>query len=194
MEIDIRPLTPELAEDYARFFDITPHNEGEGGIKCYCVVWRSDSSYTGDGDHWFPTQEERRERATQFVRNGNLQGYLAYRGDEIVGWCNANADCQSGVNFLRSYWPIEEYHANTKVKSVFCFVIAPEMRRKGVATKLLKRVCKDAADAGFDFVEGYANANSAPDFQGHLAMYEKCGFINYTERDGKVVMRKCLKG
>ena len=167
MEIDIRPLTPDLAEDYARFFDITPHNEEEGGIKCYCVVWRSDSSYTGDGDHWFPTQEERRARALQFVKDGSLQGYLAYSGGEIVGWCNATADCQLGVEHLRSYWPIEEYHMDVKVKSVFCFVIAPEMRRKGVATQLLERVCKDAVDDGFDFVEGYANAiNTALIFKG----------------------------
>ena len=26
MNIEIRRLTPDLAEDYARFFDVTPHN------------------------------------------------------------------------------------------------------------------------------------------------------------------------
>jgi len=195
VDIEIRKLTPDLAEEYAHFFDVTPHN-GEGdGMKCYCVTWRSDDSYVGD-DHWYPTREERRARALQFVRDGKLQGYLAYHGGRIVGWCNATANCQGGVDFLRSYWPIEEYRADIKVKSIFCFVIAPEMQRKGVATRLVERVCKDAAGDGFDYVEAYADAeftNTAFEFRGPLAMYEKCGFIRGAEREGKVVVRKALK-
>lgn len=196
MNIEIRRLTPDLAEDYARFFDLTPHNVNTGGGKCYCVTWRSDTSYAGDGDHWFPSCEERRERAFQFVRDGSLQGYLAYLGDKIVGWCNANGNCQLCINYLRSYWPIEEYTADTKIKSVFCFVIAPEMQRKGIATQLLKRVCKDAASEGFDFVEAYVEKilnDTDEDFRGYLAMYEKCGFTKSAEREGKIVVRKALK-
>ena len=196
MNIEIRRLTPDLAEDYARFFDVTPHNVNTGGGKCYCVTWRSDNSYVGNGDHWFPSCEERRERAIQFVRAGNLQGYLAYCGDEIVGWCNANENCQLCINYLRSYWPIEEYHADIKIKSVFCFVIAPEMQRKGIATQLLERVCKDAANDGFDFVEAYVDRilnDTDEDFRGHLAIYEKCGFTKSAEREGRVVVRKALK-
>lgn len=196
MNIEIRRLTPDLAEDYARFFDTTPHNVNTHGGKCYCVTWRSDDSYVGNGDHWFPTCEERRERAIQFVRTGSLQGYLAYYGDEIVGWCNANGNCEFCVDYLRSYWPIENYHADIKIKSVFCFVIAPEMQRKGIATQLLERVCKDAANDGFDFVEAYVDKilnDTDQDFRGYLAMYEKCGFTKSAEREGRVVVRKALK-
>jgi GNAT superfamily N-acetyltransferase len=193
MEIEIRRLTPDLAEEYARFFDTTPHNDEGGGIKCYCVLWRSDDSYVGD-DHWYPTQEERRERAIQFVRAGSLQGYLAYHGNEIVGWCNTTADCQLGVDFLRSYWPIEEYRADVKVKSIFCFVIAPDMQRKGIATQMLERICIDAAGDGFDFIEAYADTEyTAINNRGPLAMYEKCGFNKRAEQEGKVVMRKALR-
>lgn len=195
MEIEIRTLTPDIAEDYVHFFDITHHDVNIDERKCYCVTWRSDDSYD-NGNHWFPTREERRNRAIEFVRAGSLQGYLAYLGNDIVGWCNANADCQLCVNHLRSYWPIEEYCADIKVKSVFCFMIAPEMQRKGIATQLLERVCKDAADDSFDFVEAYVNEKfirTDVDFRGPLAMYEKCGFSKYAEREGKVVMRKALK-
>ena len=194
MEIEIKKLTPELAEDYVHFFDVTPHNFNE--CICYCVTWRSDNYYAGDGDHWFPSQEERRARALQFVKSGSLQGYLAYCGDEIVGWCNANADCRFCLNYLRSYWPIEEYSADIKVKSIFCFVVAPKVQRMGVATKLLERVCLDAAADGFDFAEAYVNkefTETDHEFRGPLTMYEKCGFSRYGEREGRVVMRKALK-
>ena len=113
-----------------------------------------------------------------------------------MGWCNATADCQKGVDYLRTYWPIEEYHTDIKVKSVFCFVIAPEMQRKGIATQLVEHICKDAAAEGFDFVEAYTNAeftDTANELRGPLSMYEKCGFSKSIEHEGKVVVRRSLK-
>lgn len=194
MDIEIRRLTPDLAEDYVQFFDVTPHDVNIDERKCYCATWRSDSLYANGEPHWYSTREERRSRAKEFVRTGCIQGYPAYCRGKIVGWCNANADCQLGVNYLRSFWPIEEYREDIKVKSVFCFVIAPEMRRKGIATQLLERVCKDAANDGFDFVEAYVNKKFTDlDFRGPLKMYEKCGFFKYAEHGDKVVMRKALK-
>jgi GNAT superfamily N-acetyltransferase len=194
MNIEIRKLTPDLAEDYAHFFDVTPHDVNIDEKKCYCVTWRNDDSYIGNGDHWYSTREERRSRAIQFVKDGSIQGYLAYHNDEIVGWCNANANCQGGISHLRSYWEIEEYCEDIKIKSIFCFAIAPKVQRMGVATKLLEQVCHDAANEGFDFIEAYANKEYiAPDCRGHLTMYEKCGFVICTERDGKIVVRKPLK-
>ena len=60
MDIEIRNLTPELAEEYAHFFDVTPHDVEIYEQKCYCVTWHSDDSYAVDSDHWYPTREERR--------------------------------------------------------------------------------------------------------------------------------------
>jgi GNAT superfamily N-acetyltransferase len=191
--ITIRSLTPALAEEYAHFFDGTPHNN-EFGQKCYCVTWRGDESYNKNGDHWFNTEEERREKAISFVKSGALKGYLAYMGDEIVGWCNANANCQHCRDYLRGFWNIDEYDPAVKIKSVFCFAIAPEMQRRGVATQLLQRVCHDAAEENYDFVEAYTSVDFAHDgFHGPLALYEKCGFVRYSVKDDYVVMRKTLK-
>ena len=86
--------------------------------------------------------------------------------------------------------------AGIKVKSVFCFVIAPEMQRMGIATRLLERVCKDATAEGVDFVEAYPNRKSrnvSRDFVGPLAMYEKCGFSKYVKAKRTVVVRKALR-
>lgn len=198
MNIEIRQLTPDLADEYVHFFDVTPHDDQtmKAELPCYCITWRSDDSYVSDNHHWFPTREERKENAIQFVRNGSLRGYLAYRGDEIVGWCNATADCQGGVNYKRLYWPVAEYDPDVKVKSIFCFMIAPQAQRMGVATQLVERVCQDAAAEGFDFVEAYANKefDAVPhDCSGPLAMYEKCGFSICAEREGRVTVRKALK-
>ena len=130
------------------------------------------------------------------IPDDKIQGYLAYYQDKIVGWCNATENCQGGINYLRTYWPIEEYRADVRVKSIFCFVIAPEMQRKGIATQLVTNICKDAANEGYDFVEAYVNkgfTNTANELRGPLSMYEKCGFSKSVEQEGKVVVRKALK-
>lgn len=193
MGIRIEKLTPGLAEDYVRFFDETPHNHGEEN-KCYCITWRSDDSYSEDGNHWYATREERRNHAVEYVKNGGLQGYLAYQGDRIVGWCNVNANCQGCLEYLGCYWPVEP-RDGLKIQSVFCFLIAPDVQRTGVAEKLLRRVCRDAEAEGFDFVESYVYLNpetSAQDCRGPVSLYEKCGFVIHAQREGCAVVRKKL--
>lgn len=195
MKFEIKKLTPDLAEDYIRYFDVTPHDVKIDEQKCYCVTWRSDDSYL-NGDYWFPTREERRTRAFEFVRSGSIQGYLAYYEGKIVGWCNANADCKGCVDYLRSFWPIEETDEGIRVKSIFCFMIAPEMQRKGIATKLVERVCQDAAEEGFDYAEAYVNKemeDSNQDFRGSPSLFKKCGFDIVAEKEGRILVRKSLK-
>jgi len=195
MEFDIRRLTPALAEDYVRFFDETPHDDDVAEHKCYCVCWCSDD-YEGKD---FSTAAKRRQAALQYVRSGALQGYLAYSGGKPGGWCNANTkvDCLQCCSWRRNldYVPLDAPDESSKVKSIFCFVIAPEWKRRGIATALLERVCADAAREGFVFAEAYpyrdANWQSS-DFGGHLEMYQKSGFHVSAESAKGLVMRKAL--
>lgn len=195
MNITIRRLTPDLAEDYAHFFDVTPHDIHHDDGKCYCVTWRSDNTYA-DAGPWFDTREERRAKAIEYVKSGSICGYLAYAGEEIVGWCNSNENCSLCLHYLRGFYPIAPAQPNVRVKPIFCFVIKPEYQRMGVATALVRRICEDAAEDGFDFVEAYVNSgfvSTIEDFRGPIMMYEKCGFVKTGEQNGKAVMRKYLK-
>lgn len=191
MEVEIRRLTPELAEDYVRFFDATPHDDSVDEHKCYCVCWCSDDAEGKD----FSTRDRRREYARKYVEDGSLQGYLAYQGERVVGWCNANtkADCLKCESWRRfmGHVPLGDLERGLKVKSVFCFVVAPEMKRKGIATLLLDRVCRDAAQDGFDVVEAYPGKSW--DFAGYYGMYERSGFSVFLETDNGYIMRKQLK-
>ncbi len=92
--------------------------------------------------------------------------------------------------------PTEESTLGTKVKSVFCFAVAPEMKRKGIAKRLLERVCQDAAQDGFDVVEAYPNKafiSEGEDFMGPVGLYIQSGFTVYYETEQKLVMRKQLE-
>lgn len=193
MDIEIHKLTPDMAEDYMRFFDNTPHNE-KWHTKCYCVCWCGNEPEGIDCS----TEEKRRAVALQFVNNGNLQGYLAYSSGQVVGWCNANtkSDCLTcgGWRYLMGSVPTDEF-ADMKVKSIFCFTIAPEKQHNGIATLLLERVCQDAAQDGFHFVEVYPNKIITAESENHggfTEMYEKLGFTVYEELESIYVMRKEL--
>lgn len=193
MEFEIKKLTPELAEDYLRFFDETPHDDGADEHKCYCICWSSADHATEHPD--FSTVEKRREAAGRYIREEKLQGYLAYLDGNPVGWCNANTkgDCLRCESWLRSMGDVPVDAPDMKVKSVFCFVIAPQFQRKGIATKLLERVCSDARAEGYSAVEGYPRRefiSIAEDFMGPAAMYERMGFRRGGLcRDGSVAMR-----
>ncbi len=195
MNIQIRRLAPDLAEDYVRFFDTTPHSDNVNEHKCYCVCWCSDDSEGKD----YSSAEKRRAFAVEYVRGNSIQGYLAYCDGEVVGWCNANTkseclQCYSWRRFMGAI-PTEESAPDLRIKSVFCFAIAPQMRRKGIARQLLERVCRDAAEDGYDFVEAYPNkafTDDAEDFMGPLELYIKSGFAVYHETDQRFVMRKSL--
>lgn len=77
-----------------------------------------------------------------------------------------------------------------------CFEIAPEYRRKGVATALLNRVIDDAIKEGFSAVIGFPVVRDEWfewDCFGPLWLYEKLGFIKVAEREkNAIVMRKDL--
>jgi len=195
MQIEIRRLTPDLLEDYLRFFDTEAHadNPDPDEHGCYCVCWCSaDHRQPVD----FSTPEKRRELAARYVTDGSIQGYLAYAGGRVAGWCNANdrSRCMNCVSWLMFMPPnISGDTEAARVKSVFCFAIAPDMKRRGIATRLLERVCADAEAEGFDAVEAYPNAmfvNEFKDFMGPLAMYRKLGFTEHGAHKGKY--RDCL--
>ena len=196
MDIKIRKLTPALADDYVRFFDTTPHSDNEEEHRCYCVCWCGEDSEGKD----FSSAEKRRAYALQSVRAGTLQGYLAFDGDTVVGWCNANTksdclQCYSWRRFMGAV-PVEDEVNPLKIKSVFCFAISPAYRRSGIASRLLARVCADAAADGFDYAEAYPNKafiDTEHDFMGPTALFEKHGFTPYFETGKQLVLRKPLQ-
>ena len=198
MNIKICRLKPHMAEDYVHFFDVTPHDDNIDEHKCYCVCWCSaDHSVNND----LSTAQKRREFAKQYVKTGIIQGYAAYQDNRMVGWCNANTrqECTNCCSWLRFMQEVDTSKSE-KVKSVFCFLTAPDMRGQGIAKMLLDKVCEDAKADGFDYVEAYprkkhllSKANKFSNFQGPYEMFKSAGFTEYKKLSDKIIMRKYLK-
>jgi len=197
MNIEIKKLTPDLLEDYLYFFETEAHADNADEDRCYCVCWCSANHREGMD---FSSPEKRRTIAVNYINDGLIQGYLAYHEGKVIGWCNANkkSECLHCISWLRVMEAKNKIESNpdSNVKSIYCFAIAPSMKRKGIATKLLERVCKDAVDDGYDYVEAYPNKefmNQFRDFMGPVELYKKMDFTLYDEKEYKFIMRKQLK-
>ncbi len=195
MEIKIRKLEPDLLEDYLFFCENTAHSDYPDFARCYCVSFYSESLSLKNIIEDFTDPEVRRKYAIKMINEGNLQGYLAFDGTRVVGWCNSNdrADCIS-------CWGLNEYRRDIvldmKAKSVFCFAIDPNMRGKDIATALLKRICDDAIKEGYDCIEAYpekAGDNMYYNFRGPIGLYDKLGFSIYKDMGNRLIVRKMLK-
>ena len=184
MHIEIRKLSKDLLNDWLYYFD---NEKGHKGCYCMHYHWKQEL------EDEFKTKGEvdGRAYAIKFINEGIIQGYLAYCENQVIGWCNAND--KKAYNTVLSKIYREDSEKEKKVKSVFCFNIAPEMRGKRIATQLLQKICSDAFNDGYDYIEAYPFKNGANnDYHGSLSMYEKNGFTVYCDFDSYFVVRKYL--
>lgn len=191
-EIVIRKLVPQLCEDWLQFFDHAGFQDHEDWAFCYCLEGHLDRKTQ---EEWTDAKE-RRKRAIELIQAGVMQGYLAYLQDKVIGWCNVN-DRENYPYLTETFREIgyrtkeaEDMH----VKAVFCFLVAPQYRKRGVAQLLLEQACRDAAQDGYACMEAYPFADGKFEFQYHgtIQMYEKNGFEEIANLQYVKVMRKRL--
>ncbi len=186
MNITIKPLLPDLLDDFLFFFDHAVFTDHPDWSVCYCYSFH----FTGSREEW--NRESNRSSAIQLINAKKMTGYLAYSNDKPVGWCNVN----NRLNYQRllKYYELSDIQ-NEKVCSIVCFLIDPEYRRKGIAQKLLDQIVIDYSYRDYDYIEAYPGKNklSCEDqYMGPLGLYKKYGFKILNEYSDYYVVRKYL--
>ncbi|MGB4658977.1 MAG: GNAT family N-acetyltransferase [Mobilitalea sp.] len=198
MNLEIKKLSPELTEDYLYFFDNIAFTDNEEWAGCYCVDYQLTDTLKAERDNYNAPNgtSYNRDLAFQYIENNLLQGYLAYADGSVVGWCNANDKSSYPVLSKENrpeLW--EDFTPSSKVKTIVCFTIAPNMRRQGISTQLLNRVCKDASSEGYTYVEAYPETdptNMQRHYHGPSTIYARNGFSTYKELGSESIVRKYL--
>ena len=192
--IVIRPLTSELNTDYLDFFDHRAFTDDNPNGPCYCTSPNQEEEQINKMVSEFKSfgvKETLRKYAAEMLDRNMIHGYLAYDGDQSIGWCNA-ADMESYAGFVPA---LARKITCGKTISIVCFEIAPGYRGTGIASAFIDRVCADARSKGYAAVEGYANLSdqwNAFDYQGPYRLYQKAGFAEVAREKGQAVMRKVL--
>ena len=149
MKITIRPISKEIIDDFLHFFDKRAFTDNKDWSGCYCYFYHFDRSY----EEWEQrTGESNRVSAEELIQEGRMKGYLAYLNGEPIGWCNVN----DKMNYSRLTSNKELWDGTVeKICSIVCFIIAPEYRKKGVASQILNTIINDYTKKGYEYVEAY---------------------------------------
>jgi ribosomal protein S18 acetylase RimI-like enzyme len=195
----IERLTPVLGADYLRFFD---HEKGPAfadnadWAKCYCHYYEvpaavSWASFDGPAN---------RDAMAVRIASGEMDGFLAYAGDDVVGWVNAQpyhklAHACARLQIAAPPLPVPPHDA----AAIVCFVTAPEWRRRGVARALLEGALTSFAARGMHLVDAFP-WNVGPDdtaatdhYHGSPALFAAAGFVEIARHDNVTVVRKSLR-
>ena len=120
-----------------------------------------------------PSPEQRatvnRKTACDRINSMAMNGYLAYDGDEVIGWVAAN----KANNFV-ALPPTGE-----DVARVLCFIVGAEHHGKGIATELLAFAIEDLKAKGFKSIEAAPVASdefASWGYRGKLSTFLKAGF------------------
>ena len=195
MIIDVKQLTPDLLDDWLQFFDNIGFSDNEHWSGCYCMCNHWDKKYKEQYNWELEVKKGidsiSREIAINLIKNFEMQGYLAYNNDLVVGWCNVND--KNVYKPIHGDLPWDDSERNDKIKSIMCFCISPKFRNKGIASLILEKICKDASIENYKYIEAYPFIKEEwTKYTGPLNMYKKNGFIEYRKDENIQIMRKYL--
>jgi len=196
LKVEVRELSPELLDDYLRFFDQDAFTDFPEWSGCYCGF------YDTPGENWDSTAKggpTHRAARAERIRSGRAHGLLAIADGKVVGWCNA----QSRPDFLNMRrYTIALDDPSEQVGSIMCFLVAPGHRGRGVGTALLSAACDKFRRERLHIAEGYPTTNpvkrawetpwAEENYKGALSMYLKAGFKIHRQLERFAIVRRQL--
>ncbi|HEX2029288.1 MAG TPA: TSUP family transporter [Nitriliruptorales bacterium] len=186
-DLEVRPLMPELTGAFLRFFDEEAHPPGHRWEHCYCHFDR----FAGPAETFDPADRDgNREAMSRLVEHGLVRGWLAFADGRPVGWCHAT----SRIELPHLKVPAPSPGPGRRVAVIACLTVAPEWRRRGVATRLVDTAVEAFRHQGFHAVEAYPTPDASPEdaYRGPPEMYERAGFEVVTALGRHVVVRRPL--
>jgi len=186
MDFEIRPLTPELKEDYLSFFDSIKFEEHPHWADCYCYSFH----FTGKSEEWL--RERNRSCVSAKIDEGSMKGYLAYSGDKPVAWCNVNMR-QNYHLLTNTYELVDPDH--DKICSIVCFLVHQDYRRRGILQVLLDRIIEDYSALDCAFIEAYPRSGDLSEeklYRGPLDLLIRNGFERVKDFEEYILVRKRL--
>jgi len=196
LDARIERLTPAHVEDYLEFFD---HERGPAfadnpeWAKCYCHYYQVPPAIDWPSLDGNANRIAMRER----IASGEMEGYLAYVDQRVVGWVNAQPyhKLQNACARLRIPAPSLPV-APHEAAAIVCFVVAPGSRRKGVARTLLHAALDDLLARGIRVVDAFPWKAEPEDvapvdhYHGTLSMFIATGFAPIAEHETMIVVRR----
>jgi GNAT superfamily N-acetyltransferase len=193
----VERLTPARRDAYLRFFDHergTAFTDNPDWARCYCHFYEVPKAL-----RWQEfTAEQNRTAMAARIDTGEMEGFIAYAGGEVVGWLNAQprhklVHCWQRLGVEPT--PLDVPPAQAAV--IVCFVVAPPWRRRGVAKALLASALASFALRGIRVVDAFPfrtepSVLPTDHYHGPASLFLAAGFEPIGETADVTVMRKRL--
>lgn len=160
-------FAPELEADFWAL-----HSAEHGCGWCYCSAW-----WISDWQGW-ADRSDKQNRAVreELLTRGEHDGYLLYRGDQPVGWCQVGPRDRL-IKLCNQFG----HSPDPDTWAITCFLIHPDFRRRGFARSLLQGILRDLPARGARRVEAYPRRSPDPHpgdiWNGPEALFLEMGFI-----------------
>ena len=178
--LEIKRLSVATLDDFLSYFDHRAFLEDKNWDGCYCQFYLNTQEQNSSS-----STELNRASACSRVETGAMDGYLAYEGGKVVGWCAA------GSSLLYPGLP----GAEETVARILCFNVDPDLRGQGISGQMLDLILEDLQARGFEAAEAGPNKDSysVKSYRGSMDMFTKRSFEPVVELgDGFVLVRKYL--
>ena len=142
------------------------------GRRCYCHYYHVPKAMPWKD---FTAAQNRTAMAAR-IDTGETEGFLAYAGDEVVGWLNAQPyaklpHCLARLGVEPLPLPVPPHEA----AAIVCFVVAPAWRRRGVARALLDGALASFAARGITVVDAFPFTDrDSSDATDHYTARRRC--------------------
>ena len=196
--LTVERLTPARRDDYLAFFD---HERGPAFAdnphwsRCYCHFYHVPMAIDWES---LPADANRRAIAAR-IDVAEMDGFLCYAGDAVVGWLNAQPYTKLAHACARlRIVPPELDCPPHEAAAIVCFVVAPGWRRRGVARALLDGALASLTARGVRLVDAFpwkAGASTDPTdhYHGPLSLFLAAGFTPISDEEQLTVVRKRVR-
>jgi GNAT superfamily N-acetyltransferase len=182
-DVAIRPVTPDQHDAVMHYFDMVAYADNPNWSRCFCMERLVD-------DYDDRTKEQNRASRSELILSAKANGLVAYRLGRVVGWCHAAPKAEL-VDV-----PGER---GADIGAIVCFVVAPDQRRQGIATRLLGAALEHLSSRGMKIAEAYPALGEVDparwvwsQYVGPLSMYVKAGFEVAEAFEDFCIVRKKL--
>lgn len=186
--LTIEALSPQNAQLFITYLKVMDFHHAPDWAGCFCQYYHQDCT---DAE-WQRRSADANENDTlQAIQNKTMKGFLAFYGDKVVGWVNAN----HVEAYLKLIPLLSPYCHSPRTGCIVCFVIHPDYRHQGIASQLLGYAIASFKQEGYTTVLGFPSENQvAPEkaYRGFIKMYRDLGFELLKNHQGSSIMRKEL--
>ncbi|WP_198521609.1 GNAT family N-acetyltransferase [Rhizobium sullae] len=183
MELEIRPLTPDLWPFLEDLFGRTG-----AASRCWCMYGRIGAACRRRPG------EENKAAFREIVSRGPPPGLLAFHGDVAVGWCQLTP--RDAVPALDRQWRVKRVD-DAPVWALSCLYVRKGYRRQGVTFELILAALKTARMAKAPALEAYpfdARVSPSASGSGYASTFARAGFKVVARRiRARPIMRHDLK-